>query len=235
MTQVATIPSLDASELGAAPSTLFVCYSPDGVTYYPSPDDTTFEVLDPDTPGIVSVAPSTATNGGTVGPFTLTGDFTNDPKPTVAFSTDPTCPLSDLMARTPVTVSGSGSSQTGTISSVDFSQFPAPSDLYLCYSPDNTTFVPPPGEAKVTVTDVPAVDDISPHAAPNDTVVNDVTLDGYFGENPPNPHVAFSKVPDQCPYADLMGITPVTVTGTGSNQVLIGLTLLLKHNLPNHH
>jgi hypothetical protein len=92
--------------------------------------------------------------------------------------------------------------------------------LYVCYSPDNTTFVPSPTQAKLTVTDVPGVDDISPNAAPNDTVVNDVTLEGYFGENPPNPRIAFSDVPDQCPLPQLMAITPVTVTGTGTNQVL---------------
>jgi hypothetical protein len=197
-----------------------VCYSPDGITYYPSPDDTTFQVLPPDTPGVVSVSPPTATNDGPDGPFTLTGDFgVNPTNPTVAFSTDPACPQADLMARTPVTVSGSGSSQTATIQSVDFSQFPTPIELYLCYSPNNTNFEEPPGGAKITVSPVPGVEDISPSAAPNDTVVNDITVDGYFGPNPSDPHIAFSKVPDACPYADLMGVTPVTVTGDGSNQV----------------
>jgi hypothetical protein len=86
----------------AAPTTLHACYSPDNTTFYPAGTSTvqvmvrSFEVT--------SITPQTAQEDAVLSNVALAGTFCpNAPKPTVALSPDPTCPLASLMARASVT------------------------------------------------------------------------------------------------------------------------------------
>jgi hypothetical protein len=170
----------------------------------------------PNTPGAYTVEPKVVISAPTDN-ITITGLFGSNPFiPTVAFSKDPACPLASLMLRTPVTISGSGSTQTATISSVDFSDVsPVPVDLYVCYATDNATFIPSPTEAKLTVNPAPCVESMNPATATAEsTVTGGFSFTGLFGTSPAAPTIAFSTDPE-CPLAGLMLRRPASVSANG--------------------
>lgn len=87
-----------------APVTLYPCYTPDGKTWY-SGSTAPLNVL---APQITSMS-VTETTRCAVNPVVLIGSFgTNPSEPTVAFSTDPQCPLASLTLRSDVVLSNNG-------------------------------------------------------------------------------------------------------------------------------
>jgi hypothetical protein len=201
----------------AAPVLLYACYAPNNATFFPACGTVAFNITE--RPTVVNtVSPTTAFNDSDAGPFTLTGYFGPNPtEPTVAFSKDPACPLESLMLYIPVTISGSGSTQTATISSVDFSDVsPIPADLFLCYSPNNSTFTPSPTAAKITITQEPCVDSMNPTTAVAGSVLSGgFSFTGVFGTSPAAPTIAFSTDP-ACPLEGLMLRRRATVASTGT-------------------
>lgn len=99
--QTATAGSIDFSSV-TAPTRLHACYSPDNTKFYTAGRNavqvmvTSFQVT--------AISPQTATEGSVLRNVALDGLFCpSAPKPTMALSTDPQCPLASLMAKSSVT------------------------------------------------------------------------------------------------------------------------------------
>jgi hypothetical protein len=210
----------------SAPVTLYACYSPNNATFYLACGTVTLQLTAPQTPpsvGVVSITPTTATSNAVLSNVALKGSFGTSPtNPVIAFSKVPgQCPLADLMLQSQVTVSGSGSSQTATISSLNLA--PAGSvtsalTLYPCYAPDGGNFRPSPNNITFTILPPTApltITDLDPSTLPAGSAPRNVAVSGKFGTPGTRPTIAFSTVPNQCPLASLMLMTPLTsVTAT---------------------